>query len=112
MKVLVVAALVIAAAGANARASASQYPSCDLKALHAIKGDIGGSITDLAGPYLPARQYTRSEPEHRPKGATSDPGGGRPMLTTSVRRGGAQGPIRSVYVRDPDGNLIAVSSYD
>lgn len=29
-----------------------------------------------------------------------------------VNRTGAQGPIRSVYIRDPDGNLIEVSSYD
>ena len=28
-----------------------------------------------------------------------------------VIKTGAQGPIRSVYVRDPDGNLIEVSSY-
>lgn len=28
-----------------------------------------------------------------------------------VTKAGAQGPIRSVYVRDPDGNLIEVSSY-
>lgn len=29
-----------------------------------------------------------------------------------VTKKGAQGPIRSVYVRDPDGNLIEVSSYE
>lgn len=29
-----------------------------------------------------------------------------------VTRHGARGPIRSVYVRDPDGNLIEVSSYE
>ncbi|AXJ94927.1 MULTISPECIES: VOC family protein [unclassified Sphingomonas] len=28
-----------------------------------------------------------------------------------VTKSGARGPIRSVYVRDPDGNLIEVSSY-
>lgn len=28
-----------------------------------------------------------------------------------VTKNGARGPIRSVYVRDPDGNLIEVSSY-
>ena len=28
-----------------------------------------------------------------------------------VTKSGAQGPIRSVYIRDPDGNLIEVSSY-
>lgn len=29
-----------------------------------------------------------------------------------VRRTGAAGPITSVYVRDPDGNLIEVCNYD
>lgn len=29
-----------------------------------------------------------------------------------VPKSGAQGPICSVYVRDPDGNLIEVSSYE
>ena len=29
-----------------------------------------------------------------------------------VARTGATGPITSVYVRDPDGNLIEVSTYD
>ncbi|MBE3637511.1 VOC family protein [Mangrovicoccus algicola] len=28
-----------------------------------------------------------------------------------VARTGARGPIRSVYLRDPDGNLIEISSY-
>lgn len=28
-----------------------------------------------------------------------------------VRRTGAQGPITSVYIRDPDGNLIELSNY-
>lgn len=28
-----------------------------------------------------------------------------------VQRTGATGPIRSVYVRDPDGNLIEISNY-
>ena len=29
-----------------------------------------------------------------------------------VRRTGARGPITSLYVRDPDGNLIELSEYD
>lgn len=29
-----------------------------------------------------------------------------------VTKKGAMGPIRSIYVRDPDGNLIEVSSYE
>jgi catechol 2,3-dioxygenase-like lactoylglutathione lyase family enzyme len=29
-----------------------------------------------------------------------------------VARSGAEGPITSVYVRDPDGNLIEVSNYE
>jgi hypothetical protein len=28
-----------------------------------------------------------------------------------VKRTGARGPIESIYVRDPDGNLIEVSNY-
>ena len=28
-----------------------------------------------------------------------------------VRRTGARGPIESIYLRDPDGNLIEVSNY-
>jgi catechol 2,3-dioxygenase-like lactoylglutathione lyase family enzyme len=33
------------------------------------------------------------------------------ILQGPVDRAGALGPIRSVYCRDPDGNLIEVSSY-
>jgi catechol 2,3-dioxygenase-like lactoylglutathione lyase family enzyme len=29
-----------------------------------------------------------------------------------VPRTGAQGPMRSIYFRDPDGNLIELSSYE
>ncbi|MDX6316513.1 MAG: hypothetical protein QOF44_5977, partial [Streptomyces sp.] len=29
-----------------------------------------------------------------------------------VKRTGALGPIESVYLRDPDGNLIEISTYD
>ena len=28
-----------------------------------------------------------------------------------VRRTGARGPIDSIYIRDPDGNLIELSNY-
>jgi catechol 2,3-dioxygenase-like lactoylglutathione lyase family enzyme len=35
-----------------------------------------------------------------------------PILEGPVRRTGATGPIRSVYFRDPDHNLIEVSNYD
>lgn len=34
-----------------------------------------------------------------------------PLDPEPVARTGALGPIRSVYFRDPDGNLIEVSSY-
>ena len=34
------------------------------------------------------------------------------IIEGPVRRTGATGPIRSVYFRDPDRNLIEVSSYD
>ena len=34
---------------------------------------------------------------------------GIPVLEGPVARTGATGPIRSIYVRDPDGNLIEVS---
>jgi catechol 2,3-dioxygenase-like lactoylglutathione lyase family enzyme len=37
---------------------------------------------------------------------------GVPILEGPVIRTGAQGPIRSVYLRDPDGNLIEVSFYE
>ena len=29
-----------------------------------------------------------------------------------IRKQGARGPLRSVYCRDPDGNLIEISSYE
>jgi catechol 2,3-dioxygenase-like lactoylglutathione lyase family enzyme len=35
-----------------------------------------------------------------------------PVLEGPVRRTGATGPIQSVYFRDPDHNLIEVSTYD
>lgn len=36
---------------------------------------------------------------------------GVPIEVGPVRRSGATGPIDSVYFRDPDGNLIEVSTY-
>jgi catechol 2,3-dioxygenase-like lactoylglutathione lyase family enzyme len=33
------------------------------------------------------------------------------IIEGPVRRTGAEGPIESIYVRDPDGNLIEVASY-
>lgn len=45
MKVLVAAALVFVAADARAQTS-PQYPSCNLQAQRALRGDTGGSITD------------------------------------------------------------------
>ena len=35
-----------------------------------------------------------------------------PILEGPVRRAGATGPIRSVYVRDPDLNLVEISVYE
>ncbi len=32
-----------------------------------------------------------------------------PIIEGPVMKTGAQGPIRSVYVRDPDGNLVEIS---
>lgn len=46
MKVLIACALVLSAADAHAKASALDYPSCDLETQHGVKGDAGGSITD------------------------------------------------------------------
>ncbi|MCX3059081.1 VOC family protein [Streptomyces sp. GXMU-J5] len=37
---------------------------------------------------------------------------GVPVLEGPVPRTGAQGPFTSTYVRDPDGNLIEISTYD
>jgi catechol 2,3-dioxygenase-like lactoylglutathione lyase family enzyme len=34
-----------------------------------------------------------------------------PIEEAPVERTGALGPIRSVYVRDPDANLIEISTY-
>jgi hypothetical protein len=37
---------------------------------------------------------------------------GIPMLEGPVAKTGAKGPIRSVYVRDPDLNLVEISVYN
>jgi catechol 2,3-dioxygenase-like lactoylglutathione lyase family enzyme len=37
---------------------------------------------------------------------------GVPILEGPVARTGATGPIRSIYFRDPDDNLIEVATYD
>lgn len=34
-----------------------------------------------------------------------------PLVTGIVERNGAKGKMRSVYLRDPDGNLIELASY-
>ncbi len=36
---------------------------------------------------------------------------GIPVLAGPVQKTGALGPMESVYCRDPDGNLIEISSY-
>ncbi len=55
MKVLIAAALVVSAANVHAQASVSDYPSCDLKGQHALKGDLGGSITDPRQAHISVR---------------------------------------------------------
>jgi len=37
---------------------------------------------------------------------------GIPIIEGPTTRTGAEGPIQSVYLRDPDSNLIEVSTYD
>jgi len=54
MKVLVAAALVSVAADASAQAS-PRYPSCDLQAQRALRGDTGGSITDPRQAHISVR---------------------------------------------------------
>jgi len=71
--------------------------------------------------------------EFEPKAATPTPGSGDICLITTtpladvaehlrahgieieegpVARTGARGPIMSLYIRDPDGNLVEIASYD
>jgi len=33
------------------------------------------------------------------------------ILEGPVKRTGARGPIESIYIRDPDGNLIEIANY-
>ena len=33
------------------------------------------------------------------------------MITDIVDRHGARGPMKSIYLRDPDGNLIEIARY-
>ncbi|EIN05328.1 Glyoxalase/Bleomycin resistance protein/Dihydroxybiphenyl dioxygenase [Punctularia strigosozonata HHB-11173 SS5] len=35
-----------------------------------------------------------------------------PVVEGPVKRTGAQGPMLSVYVRDPDGNLVEIANYE
>jgi catechol 2,3-dioxygenase-like lactoylglutathione lyase family enzyme len=35
-----------------------------------------------------------------------------PIIAGPMQRTGALGPMTSIYVRDPDGNLIEIASYD
>jgi catechol 2,3-dioxygenase-like lactoylglutathione lyase family enzyme len=70
--------------------------------------------------------------EFEPKAAAPTPGSGDLCLVTTaslaqveqnllargvtieegpVTRTGAQGPIKSIYIRDPDGNLVEIASY-
>ena len=37
---------------------------------------------------------------------------GIPIVEGPVQRTGAKGTIQSIYIRDPDGNLIEISNYD
>ncbi|OUM85580.1 MAG: hypothetical protein BAA01_12125 [Bacillus thermozeamaize] len=37
---------------------------------------------------------------------------GVPVVEGPVKRTGARGPILSIYIRDPDGNLIEISNYE
>lgn len=54
MNVLVAAAL-LGAADADANAAVPTYPSCDLKTQHALRSDVGGSVTDPRQAHIAAR---------------------------------------------------------
>jgi hypothetical protein len=55
MKVLIAAALACTAAAAQAQAPAQEYPSCDLTSQRALKGIVGGSITDPRQAHISGR---------------------------------------------------------
>ncbi|MBB4618535.1 hypothetical protein [Sphingomonas abaci] len=55
MKILMAAALVSTAAAAHAQAPAKAYPSCNLTAQRALKGKVGGSITDPRQAHISVR---------------------------------------------------------
>ncbi len=46
MKALIAVAIVLTAAGADAQTLLQQFPSCDLRAQRALKGEMGGAIKD------------------------------------------------------------------
>lgn len=55
MKVFVAAVLISSAVGANAQTRTQQLPSCDLKAQHLIKGEMGAGIKDPRQAHLSMR---------------------------------------------------------
>ena len=66
------------------------------KALHPLPGAL--DLCFIAS--IPLAQVQQRLAEH-----------GIPIECGPVQRTGARGPIRSVYVRDPDHNLIEISEY-
>jgi catechol 2,3-dioxygenase-like lactoylglutathione lyase family enzyme len=73
-------------------------------------------VTVLARPSSRAhRTLTSTGPNHRGHAKTILATLARANVTVEegpVQRTGALGPIRSLYFRDPDGNLLEVSVYD
>ena len=55
MKTLAAAALALTTTGTGAQTFTQHYPGCDLKAQHALKGDMGGTVTDPAQAHLSMR---------------------------------------------------------